>query len=259
MGRLMPPDPPLPEQAPNNVDSRLKSRDPFRDIVAPPKHPTPLPSPAPGYSPFVFPKAFGFYHATGSFSDLVVALSSDNSRSQPQYYISTHGSFSSQPDVILHSSPRDNSPPLATADFHSFSSTIDFSIHIGTIRITSALKKKEAFSNTFAFTLPIDFNGCEETFEWKKSHGNEVRALNGGHRGMKLVRVKDGKIVVAWSTPSNGTHKKGKMEFLGGCREELGQVWEVAVVISVLGLMESGRRSRNGAMGAAGVAGGAAC
>ncbi|KAH6673163.1 hypothetical protein B0J14DRAFT_592644 [Halenospora varia] len=222
--------------------------EPLRDLAAPPEYSTPLPSPAPGYSPFIFPKAFGFYHASGSFSNLVVALSSSNSRSQPQFYISTHGSFSSQPDVILHSSPRDSSPPLATADFHSFSSTIDLSIHIGTTRVTSTLKKKESFSNTYTFTLPIDVSR-NEVFEWKKSHGNEVRSLNGGHRGMKLVRVKDGKIVVAWTTPNAGTHKKAKMEFLGG----------IAVVISVLGLMESGRRKNNsGAMGAT-VAGGAAC
>ncbi|KAH7403902.1 hypothetical protein BKA64DRAFT_707374 [Cadophora sp. MPI-SDFR-AT-0126] len=147
-------------------------------------------SPSPARLPqsnlaFRFPQAFGLYSA-GSFSgDLCLARGKDDPN--PLYYISTHSGLSSQPSVILHSTRDPNSPPFATADFHSFSSTIDLTLFIGippgSSPQTTAMESTGMMSSSRMFQAPIPSTGQLETFEWKGSSGAEVQMLEGGVMG----------------------------------------------------------------------------
>ena len=56
-----------------------------------------------------FPKEFGFYHASGSSSDMVIAFHA--TEAQPLFYVSTHSGWSSQQSVVLHPSPSPSAPP----------------------------------------------------------------------------------------------------------------------------------------------------
>ncbi|TVY51866.1 hypothetical protein LSUE1_G010353, partial [Lachnellula suecica] len=133
----------------------------------------------------IFPPAFGFYHASGSSSDMCIAFSNDAAYSNPLFYISTHGSFSSQPSVVLFSSGRQGSPPLADARFHSFSSTIDITLYsAGKAILSTTLEREGAFSSAHSFSVPTPSG--HQRFEWKSSSGAEVVSLQGGHRGRKL-------------------------------------------------------------------------
>jgi len=86
--------------------------------------------------------------------------------------------------------------------------------------------------------------GKKETFTWKRSSGPEVQALQGKSHGMKLVRVRDGKVVAAWTEPSSGRNKKGRLRFLGD-KAELGERWEVLVVVTIVVILEKARRNNN--------------
>jgi hypothetical protein len=206
-------------------------------------------------SKHIFPQAFGFYHASISHSDMAIALSAE---SAPLFHISTHGSFSSQPSIVLHSSAQPTSPPLANAYFHSFSSKTDISIlssSSGKAVLSASLIKDGAFSSAHTFSIP-----GAGIFEWKNSSGPEVVNLRGKSHGMKLVRKGSRDVVAAWAPPNSGTRKKGKIAFLGrgkDPRDEFGGVWEMMVVISILSLMEKGRRRNNSS--AAGGGGGGGC
>lgn len=176
-------------------------------------------------------------------SEMVIALKGDDPN--PLFYISTHGGFSSKPSVVLHSDRYKSSPPIATADFPSFTSKIEIDIKASPLfaaeRITLTEHGVFYYSRRFTFTLPG--TNIKEQFEWKRSSGQEVANLMGKPHGGKLVRVKTGEVVAAWTLPRMLNKKKGKMSFLGN-REVLGEKFELMAVISILGIMEKERRRR---------------
>lgn len=187
-------------------------------------------------------------------SNLVVALSGDDPN--PLFYVSTHGGFSSKPSVVLHSNRYETSPPMATADFPSFSSTINIELKATPSYPAeqSTLVKEGVFSSCRIFSCTLPGSNVKERFEWKRSSGQEVASLHGRSHGEKLVRAKTGEIVAAWTLPGMSNKKKGKMSFLGN-REVLGEKFELMAVICMLGIMEKARRHKNHA--AAGGGGGA--
>jgi hypothetical protein len=159
------------------------------------------------------------------------------------------------------------SAPLAIAAFHSFSSSIDISLFAPNnprqLAYTTEFVKEGAFDSTMSFGVPMP-NGKIERFEWKRSSGPEVQSLQGKSHGMKLVRAGTREVCAVWAPPHTMGRKKGKMAFLGNGRDprdEFGVLWEMMVVISILGSMEKARRRRNNgaAAGAAGGAGGGGC
>lgn len=183
---------------------------------------------------------------------MMIALSAD---SPPIFHVSTHGGFSSQPSVVLHSGAYESAAPIATADFHSFSSSVDVMLFSQPF----ALEREGAFSTVTFFNYPIpQANGQVqlERFEWKSSSGPEVQSLRGSSHGMKCVRVRTGEVVAAWARANSGTRKKGKMAFMMRDRGLGDEKFETMVVISVLSIMEKARRRKNASRGAA--AGGAA-
>ncbi|KUJ21143.1 uncharacterized protein LY89DRAFT_778759 [Mollisia scopiformis] len=242
------------EKAPPPSYEVAASQDGSQDLKAFPQAPAQP-------TPFRFPQNFGFYHASGSFSDLVIASQKDDPN--PLFYISTHGGFSSQPSVVLHSSRFSTSPPLATADFHSFSSTIDMSLYLpGSPNQISSMESSGAFTYTRRFSARMP-SGGKEAFEWKNSQGVEVQSLHGRGHGKKCIRVATGEVVAAFTHPDMSRNKKGKMAFLGD-RAGLGEGFEVLCVMAMLAIMEKERRakrSRNGAVagGAGASAGGGGC
>lgn len=223
-------------------------------------HPT-----GPGLS---FPKDLGFYHASGAMRDMVIARSADDPH--PMHYISMHNGFSSKPTIVLHSGSSESSPVLGYADLSSWSSSTDlvlgdtspsFAIpsHTGGgdgVQTHVKLEKEGFVSLVYWFMYKVPSTGQTEKFEWRRSSGNEVKALRGKSHGMKLVRLSTGEVVAAWTLPNTVHTKKGKMSFMARDRAALGTEFELAVVLSILALIEKGRRRASGA--AAGGGGGGA-
>lgn len=208
-----------------------------------------------------FPKEFGFYKASSLGSDMVIALTGDDPN--PLFYISVHGGLSSKPKIVLHSNRYPSSPPLATADYHTYTSTID----IGLAATSSyraerhSLEKTGVFSSGRAFSVTLAGSNVSESFEWKRSQGREVASLHGRGHGEKLVRINTGEVVAAWTTPSMSIGKKGKMSFLGN-REVLGEKFELMAVTCMLGIIGKDHNGKHGGgagiMGFAGAIGGGA-
>ncbi|KAG9241860.1 hypothetical protein BJ878DRAFT_205889 [Calycina marina] len=138
-----------------------------------------------------FPHDFRVYHASGSCSDMRISSSAD---SPIIYFISTHSGWSSKPRIVLHNGPVDLSPPVAAADLHSFSSTVD----VGIAGEGYSLVKEGVFNRNNTFELAIHIAGRNERFGWKNSGGADVAAMNGRSHGMKLVRSVTGQVVAAW-------------------------------------------------------------
>jgi hypothetical protein len=102
-------------------------------------------------------------------------------------------------------------------------------------------------------------SGEREMFEWKSSSGADVQSLEGRSHGMKLVRMRSGEVVAAWTRANSGYKKKGKISFLRADKEALGEGFELMVVISILSIMEKARRRKNNASASGAGAGGGGC
>lgn len=202
-----------------------------------------------------FPQNFGFYHASGSMSDMIIALKGDDPN--PLFYITTHNSFSSKPNVELHGSRNSSSPVIATADFPAFSNSIDIELMASDRNPAerARVSKNDFFSSGMSFSCVLP-GGKRESFEWKRSSGPEVARLQGRSHGMKLARSSTGEIVAAWAQPGMSTRKKGKMAFLGN-REALGEKFELMAVMCMIGIMEKARRNNNNSAVAGGISAGA--
>jgi len=87
-------------------------------------------------------------------------------------------------------------------------------------------------------------SGQQEMFEWKSSSGPDVQSLEGRSHGMKLVRMRSGEVVAAWTRANSGYRKKGKISFLRTDRGALGEGFELMVVVSILAIMEKARRRK---------------
>ncbi|KAL2059719.1 hypothetical protein VTL71DRAFT_10211 [Oculimacula yallundae] len=214
------------------------------------QEPTPARSPSPAPPPpsnaqFRFPQSFGLYSAGSLSGDLYIAQGADDPN--PLYYVSTHSGLSSQPSVVLHSTCDPNSPPHATADFHSISSTIDLTLFIGippgSSPQTCAMESTGMMSSSRMFQAPIPSTGQLEMFEWKGSSGAEVQTLEGRSHGKKCVRISTGEVVAVFTHPSMSFDKRGKMAFLGD-RANLGEAFEVLAVMGVAAVVEKERRAR---------------
>ncbi|KAH8598266.1 hypothetical protein B0O99DRAFT_592147 [Bisporella sp. PMI_857] len=199
-----------------------------------------------------FPRTFGVYRASGSFTSIQIGLSAD---APPLFHISTRCNRSSGPKVLLHAGLSATVMLLASADFHSLSNTID--IQIG--NDMHSLMKNGMFSSSYTFHAFLSSTGKNERFEWKSSSCAEVTSLQGSRRGMKLTRMSTGEVVAAWARPHSGNRKKGKLGFMARDRNELGDKFEVISVMAILALALKGGRKKSSCNGAAagGLAGGA--
>ncbi|KXH64922.1 hypothetical protein CNYM01_04191 [Colletotrichum nymphaeae SA-01] len=210
-----------------------------------------------------FPPAFNVYSQSFSRSMLL-----GEHQSQPFYGMSIHSGLSSSPPIVLHSGPSDRFPPLASVEYHSFSSRMSITLPPAPIRTPGGgpiveLESKSDFPSwSYLFAIGVGPN-CErlEQFEWRTSSGEAIAALDGRSRGWKLVRLAqsvpqnagpgafrggDGKEVVAvWTDAGMSMTKLAKFAFMGsGLTGELGERWAIMAVISGLAIFERQRQRR---------------
>ncbi|KAK1980677.1 hypothetical protein LZ30DRAFT_594283 [Colletotrichum cereale] len=206
-----------------------------------------------------FPPAFNVY--TQSFSRTMILGEHQN---QPSYAMSLHSGLSSSPPIVLHSGPTNTSPPLASVEYHSFSSRMSITLppaprgSPGGAPVVDLESKMDFPSSSYHFAMGVGPD-CErlEQFQWRPSSGEAIAMLDGRSRGWKLVRLaqsagpaafrgSDGKEVVAvWTDAGMSLSKQAKFAFIGsGLTGELGERWAVMAVISGLAIFER-QRQRN--------------
>ncbi|KAF6809315.1 hypothetical protein CSOJ01_07000 [Colletotrichum sojae] len=252
--------------------------DPPMDEAPPPYEAKPSPSPAPAGSPRVsnsgpgpgpsqvarqFPPSFNLY--SQSFSRTFLLGEHQN---EPFYAMSIHSGFSSSPPIVLHSGPADSFPPLASVEYHSFSSRMSITLppapkgSPGGAPIVELESRTDFPSSSYVFAMGVGPN-CEqlEQFEWRTSSGEAIAMLDGRSRGWKLIRMSrmvppsagpgvfrggDGKEVVAvWTDANMSLSKSAKFAFLGsGLSGELGERWAIMAAISGLAIFERERQRR---------------
>ncbi|CCF35983.1 hypothetical protein CH063_07655 [Colletotrichum higginsianum] len=199
--------------------------------------------------------------AEASFSRTLLLGEHQN---QPFYALSIHSGFTSSPPIVLHSGPANTSPPLASVDYHSFSTKMSMTLppapkgSPGGAPVIELEYNLDFPTLNYAFAMGVGPN-CErlERFEWRSSSGEAIAMLDGRSRGWKLVRLaqsagsagfrsSDGKEVVAvWTDAGLSMTKVAKFAFTGsGLTGELGERWAIMAVISGLAICERQRQRR---------------
>ena len=181
----------------------------------------------------------GIYKA--SYPHLLLANSSHDPN--PIAYVSTHSW--TRPHLELHRTGAQNSPVLATVEFHVFSSSTTISVPGASM--SESLEKEGIFTPAFSFQMLHPTSGKREVFEWRSSSGPQVRALGGQRRGIKLVRVATGEVIVVYAAASFSLEKVGKMQWLA--EESYGDLGELIIMMSLLALVEKSRRDNRSSAG----------
>lgn len=232
-------------------------------LLPPPPYTGPSP-PAPG-RPIMFPRELVFHSRYTSTMSYVGA-----SKDEPLYGVRAPCLWScfTNPDHQLLDGLSKDSRVIATVGSKKGSWGTKTLIRVAPDRAGVAVKGKDysAFTeitmprdngSTHAVSVPLA-NGRFETFEWRNTRGDEVRALSGGYtQGWKLLRM-DGPPVVPGSTPGGtaGYSSDGKevvavaaqprlfqrdprFAFLGrGATGEFGPTFEIVAVMGFLRLYE---------------------
>ncbi|KAI1761693.1 hypothetical protein GGR53DRAFT_459519 [Hypoxylon sp. FL1150] len=209
-----------------------------------------------------FPPAFNLYQES-SFSQRRFTLGEH--QATPLYAVTVHSGWSGKPKVILHSGPTDTSPPLAAIDNEIFGCGSPPEVMPPSRNRPFAQRLHDSSGlgfATFTFscqTAMVTGGQRIETYQWRHSRGNEVKALGGHGSGWKLVRVapdapapsgatfaSDGReVVAAFAWASGSLTKKIKFRFLGsGESGNLGERWAVMAVATALKIWARERRQR---------------
>lgn len=187
----------------------------------------------------------------------------------------------SRPDVVLHGGPTKASAIISSARFYPITQVTDMilcppaksglcpapvtnfslprspSVYELEDRIRRSRFKFEQLITTGGLFTPEKFEfGCtppwgitQEKFEWRHASGLLGRTI-GGHGGtLKLIRVSTGDVLAVYAglgkmgKKRNPSHLIGMFRFLPGEGTiGLGEDWEVLAVMSILSLVERGRR-----------------
>ncbi|KAJ6003195.1 hypothetical protein N7451_005742 [Penicillium sp. IBT 35674x] len=187
------------------------------------------------------------------------------------FAVTTHANLmSSKPLIELHDGPTNDHPIMATVHADKWGRTRPATItlpvrpgspHVGSIEkqlIPGSSKSSMSASSTWAFEIDAkDKGSSRERFEWRSSHGKEIKHLATGlSHGWKLVWVSgpesgvgasrkervagvtsDGlEIVAIIAHNSSCSMTKGfRFAFMGaGLTGTLGEVWEIATLSSAL-------------------------
>ncbi|ETS72934.1 hypothetical protein PFICI_15326 [Pestalotiopsis fici W106-1] len=210
--------------------------------------------------PQQFPASFNAYYQWKFTKTFHLGESKDH----PLYAVRTHSGWSGNPGIVLHNGPSDQDPPLAAAGQENQWSRHSFIIlpplpGSSAESSTEFMRTNVGWKNTsqeFSIEVGIGDNLKREKFEWRQSHGSEIKQLGKCTRGWKLVRVSaeaagpggernerapgassDGKEIVAvWAFYAGWSMTKSfKFQFLGsGLTGELGERWSVMAVITAL-------------------------
>lgn len=185
------------------------------------------------------------------------------------YAVSTPANvFNNKPTIVLHDGPTNKHPVMATAQSDRWGRSRPIAItlpprpgsqHQGSIVEQIPGGPLKHFSPSHMFEISVGPKGTSrERFEWRKSHGNEVKKLVGFSYGWKLVRLtgpvnnvaesrkeralgytSDGlEIVALIAHNASWSMTKGfRFAFMGaGLTGTMGENWEIVVVISALQL-----------------------
>lgn len=177
------------------------------------------------------------------------------------------GLFNSKPSIILHDGPTNKHPALVTSRSDKWGRLKPIEITLcprpGNSRSSDSTEhlipsSTSRTSAAFTFEVNTDCKGTErERFEWRSSHGNEIKQLATGHSyGWKLVRLtgpvhgaggsrKDRdvgissdrrEIVAVMAHNASMSMNKGfRFVFFGtGLTGTLGEDWEVMTVVSAM-------------------------
>ncbi|KAH9214976.1 hypothetical protein DL95DRAFT_501777 [Leptodontidium sp. 2 PMI_412] len=186
-----------------------------------------------------------------------------------------------RPDLLIHSGPSKASTVISFAKFHSVTQTTDMTLCPTPPRSASAnfstpnfsiprslpqetqkqrMRPKFKFEQLaptggifsaekyeFCHTLP--WNDVRERFEWRHTSGPFVRTIDRDSGGLKLIRVSTGDVIAVYaglghsSRASNPSRVLGMFRFLrGDSTVGLGEEFEVLAIMSILSLVERGRR-----------------
>lgn len=116
---------------------------------------------------------------------------------------------------------------------------------------------------TEKYWYAMEINGGIERFEWRHSHGDEVKKVGRSKWGWKLVRMNsdlaegqvartsDGKEVVAvWAPAAKSLTKRGEFQFLDGSSGEgLGDLWRLMAIFSLLCIVQKEMQASRRAAG----------
>ncbi|KAF4765097.1 hypothetical protein N7455_004970 [Penicillium solitum] len=176
--------------------------------------------------------------------------------------------FNNKPTIVLHDGPTNKHPVMATAQSDRWGRSRPVAITLpprpGSQRQDSIVEvvpggPLKHFSPSHMFETSVGPKGItRERFEWRKSHGNEIKELAGFSYGWKLVRLtgpvsnvagsrkerprgytSDGlEIVALIAHNASWSMTKGfRFAFMGaGLTDTMGENWEIVVVISALQL-----------------------
>ncbi|GAB7354236.1 hypothetical protein MBLNU459_g4775t1 [Dothideomycetes sp. NU459] len=205
-----------------------------------------------------FPHTFGIYYVKcHKFTTSMFHLGEH--QSSPQYAASFHTGWAGKNEVTLHNGPDTTAPVIGMAENQCLkgrSTTITIKSPPAAQPISELLKVKYHFLSS-SYTFAVDTShGIPEKFEWRQSHGKEVRDVDKWSRGWKLVRMTgdgpdshggkraarekgeagDGKEVVAVLTDNSKLSRKmAKFQFIGtGTTGELGDFWTIMAVVTAL-------------------------
>lgn len=143
-----------------------------------------------------FPPALNAYFSKG-FSRL---FHLGEKKEAPIFAGRMHSGFTKNPDLVLYDGPTDSGPILATATHDSLwksrGSALTVAARDGVSHDVESQKIKLSSHWSFkhsTYTFEADVGVGKETrreqFEWRSSHGNEVKELDGYKWGWKLVRL----------------------------------------------------------------------
>ncbi|KAI0552435.1 hypothetical protein F4679DRAFT_535612 [Xylaria curta] len=118
----------------------------------------------------------------------------------PSFAARMHSGFTKNPELVLYNGPSEKDPILATATHKSLwksrATLITAPAREGVPHDTESQNVEMACHTSFkhkTYTFTADVGVGKETrreeFEWRSSHGNEVRELDGYKWGWKLVRL----------------------------------------------------------------------
>lgn len=233
----------------------------------------PPPGYTPGPSPYEkVPVGWNLYYKTWSLRTFLLGPHAD----QPRFALSLHSAIlSSRPFLILFDGPdTKSSPQLATAHREGMirgHSRITVPSRPGSASPT-VTEKMTAKTTRFRFSFNVGRgkDTRREDFEWRYSHGKEVKVLDRWSLGWKLVHLgpSDGASLSQTSTAGSGStsrsqrphgeasdgnpivavfadnsklskNKLAKFHFVGaGATDEFGEDWALYVTMSALRIWE---------------------
>ncbi|KAK3691979.1 hypothetical protein B0T22DRAFT_474958 [Podospora appendiculata] len=206
-----------------------------------------------------FPQTFHIYNLGKGPYGFVLGEHQD----KPLYLVSTRPSlYSNRPDIVLHSGLSTKAPPLASLTSTHFNSATCVSLpprKLGDAHGKELLTAHDYLFGRYTFEAEVIHGPSDkrdrERFEWRRSHGKDVKALGAQSAGWKLVRMSglhgrgpkagDGNEVVAvCASRGNGRTKLFSFRFLGSGTLDPDSRWTVMAAMSGLCIFERERKRK---------------